>query len=279
MKYDPIKARLGDFFNQHIFLRKIFYALLDMLLLRSWHVHRHLRSFFAAKRQDEQVKVLDAGFGFGQYSWYLAKKKPKWKIEGIELKEEQVEDCSNFFVKTNTRNVSFFTGDLTTFLKPKEYDLVLSVDVMEHIEDDVKVFENFYASLKNKGLLLISTPSDQGGSGVEHDHDQSFIEEHVRDGYAKEDIISKLKQAGFDNIKVLYTYGKPGSLSWKLSMKYPILMLGKSSLFYLILPFYYLLVFPLCLILNYLDVHQVHTKGTGLLVKAYKNNPTGRTEN
>lgn len=279
MKYDPIKARLGHFFNQNIFLRKLFYGLLDLLLLRSWHVHHHLKSFISAKQQDLQVKVLDAGFGFGQYSWYMAKKKPQWQIEGIELKKEQVEDCSAFFAKTNTLNVSFFTGDLTRFVKPTEYDLILSVDVMEHIENDIQVFKNFYESLRNKGLLLISTPSDQGGSGVEHEHDESFIEEHVRDGYAKDDIISKLKEAGFDNIKVLYTYGKPGSLSWKLSMKYPIQMLGKSALFYLILPFYYLLVFPWCLILNYFDVHQVHTKGTGLLVKAYKNNQSENIEN
>ncbi len=271
MKYDPIKARLGKVFNQHIFLRKLFYALLDLLLLRAWHVHYHVKDFFRKNKNNPDIRVLDAGSGFGQYSWYVGKKNPRWEIHGIELKEEQVEDCNRFFAQTSVSRASFFTGDLTRYQKPDYYDLILSIDVMEHIEEDVKVFENFYASMRPGGMLLISTPSDQGGSGVEHEHDESFIEEHVRDGYGKEDITRKLKSAGFDNIEVRYTYGKPGSLSWKLSMKYPILMLGKSAIFYLVLPLYYLVVFPFCMVLNYMDVRRNHDTGTGLLVKAFKN--------
>ncbi len=268
MKYDPIKARLGKFFNRYIFLRKLFYSLLDLLLLRAWHVHFHLRDFFRKNGNAKDIRVLDAGSGFGQYSWYVARKRPQWLIHGIELKEEQVEDCNNFFASQT--NVSFFTGDLTQYQRPEFYDLVMSVDVMEHIEEDVQVFKNFHTSMRPGGLLIISTPSDQGGSGVEHEHDESFIEEHVRDGYSKTDITGKLKKAGFSSVEVNYTYGKPGSISWKLSMKYPILMLGKSAIFYLILPLYYLVVFPFCMLLNYADVRQNHPKGTGLLVKAVK---------
>jgi 2-polyprenyl-3-methyl-5-hydroxy-6-metoxy-1,4-benzoquinol methylase len=267
MKYDPIKARLGRVFNHSPFLRKLFYRLLDLLLLRAWHVHYHLRNVL----KTNQCTVLDAGFGFGQYSWYIARKRPDWKIDGIELKDEQVEDCNRFFKTTGIANVRFFSGDLTVYKKPHYYDLIISIDVMEHILEDVKVFKNFYESMKPGAMLLISTPSDQGGSGIEHEDDESFIEEHVRDGYGKDEIATKLAEAGFNCMEILYTYGMPGSISWKLSMKYPILMLGKSSLFYLVLPFYYLLVFPVCLVLNYADVRQIHEKGTGLLVKAYKN--------
>ncbi|TVQ95136.1 MAG: methyltransferase type 11, partial [Bacteroidetes bacterium] len=42
MQYDPIKASLGRFFNRSIFFRKVFYKLLDLLLLRAWHVHSEL---------------------------------------------------------------------------------------------------------------------------------------------------------------------------------------------------------------------------------------------
>ena len=63
---------------------------------------------------------------------------------------------------------------------------------MEHIEEDVLVFQNFYKSLKNNGILLISTPSDKGGSDVHDDHGESFIDEHVRDGYSIKDITEKL---------------------------------------------------------------------------------------
>jgi SAM-dependent methyltransferase len=268
MKYDPIKAQLGKVFNRSPFVRKLFYRLLDLLLLRAWHVHYHLRGILKSKKNP--FRVLDAGFGFGQYSWYIVNKRPDWKIEGIELKPEQVEDCNDFFAKTGRSNARFFTGDLTQFKNPLSYDLIITIDVMEHILEDEAVFKNFFDSMKNGGMLLISTPSDQGGSGIEHEHDESFIEEHVRDGYGINEITSKLQRAGFQKVDAIYTYGKPGSISWKLSMKYPILLLGKSSFFYLLLPFYYLLVFPLCMVLNFIDVRQSHKRGTGLLVKAFK---------
>jgi hypothetical protein len=144
---------------------------------------------------------------------------------------------------------------------------------MEHIEEDELVFNNFYKSLRNNGVLLISTPSDQGGSDT-NDYDQDavhgFIEEHVRDGYGIDDISQKLNHAGFSDVEVRYTYGTMGSLSWRFSMKYPILMLGKSKAFFILLPLYYLITFPFCVILNYSDVIFRHKKGTGLLVKAYK---------
>ncbi|NNF01597.1 MAG: methyltransferase type 11, partial [Bacteroidia bacterium] len=45
MQYDPIKRKLGVFFNKSPFLRKVFYNLLDLLLLRAWHVHKELRTW------------------------------------------------------------------------------------------------------------------------------------------------------------------------------------------------------------------------------------------
>jgi hypothetical protein len=141
---------------------------------------------------------------------------------------------------------------------------------MEHIEEDVKVFRNFHQSLKKDGMLLISTPSGEGGSDVHGDHDESFIDEHVRDGYPISEIRDKLKEAGFSRIDARYSYGNPGKISWRLSMKYPILMLNASKLNFIILPFYYLLTFPFALILNFMDVRMKHSSGTGLIVKAFK---------
>mgnify|MGYP001591590726 CR=1 FL=1 len=119
-------------------------------------------------------------------------------------------------------------------------------------------------------MLLISTPSDQGGSDAHGDEDSSFIEEHVRNGYNKEEIREKLTQAGFSRVDVRYAYGRPGQISWRLAMKYPILLLGVSRLFFVILPFYYLVVYPVAFFLNYLDVQTTHASGTGLIVKAWK---------
>lgn len=268
MHYDPIKRSLGKVFNKTPFLRKVFYRLLDLLLLRAWHVHKELKAWGKGK---ENIQVFDAGAGFGQYSFWLSQFKPSWNIFSVDVKQEQVEDCNRFFRSINCSNrVVFEMADLTKFKKDNTYDLAISVDVMEHILEDVDVFKNIHASLKSGGMLLISTPSDKGGSDVHGDKETSFIEEHVRDGYNINEIQEKLKTAGFCKIEARYSYGTPGKIAWRLSMKYPILLLGTSKLFFVLLPLYYLITYPLAFLLNLADVRSTHETGSGLIVKAWK---------
>lgn len=267
MQYDPIKRSLGNVFNKTPFLRKLFYRLLDILLLRSWHIRREIKRW-AADRSEAQI--LDAGSGFGQYTYFMSKLDKRYVITAVDVKDEQVADCNRFFKQIKRNNAKFEVGDLTQYTKPEMYNLIISVDVMEHIEEDVQVFRNFAASLVKGGMLLISTPSDQGGSDVHSDGETSFIEEHVRDGYNMREIKEKILSAGFSTVEARYSYGPAGKISWKLSMKYPILMLGTSKAFFIILPFYYLITYPFSLILNYIDVYGKNRTGTGLVVKAWK---------
>ena len=273
MRYDPVKKSLGKVFNKTPKLRIFFYRLLDLLLLRSWYVRKELKIW--AKTAPLDAEILDAGSGFGQYVWRLSTIGEKWKITGFDIKPEQIEDCNNFFrkIKLNDR-VIFREADLTNISESDKYNLVLSIDVMEHIAEDELVMSNLYKSLKKDGILIISTPSDQGGSDAHH-HDENesvtgFIDEHVRDGYNMQDIEAKLKRAGFSHVNAKYSYGNSGHIAWKLSMKFPILMLNASKIFFIILPFYYILTYPIAFILNCIDVRTEHTKGTGLIVIAKK---------
>jgi SAM-dependent methyltransferase len=269
MQYDPIKQSLGKFFNKSVLLRKIFYSLLDLLLLRTWHVRRALKKI--SSRYPKNALVLDAGSGFGQYTWLMTSRYKQWIIKAVDIKEEQIDDCRTFFNKTGRSDkVIFEKTDLLSFNETSKYDIILSVDVMEHIEDDLSVFRNMYQAIKTGGVLIISTPSDKGGSDVHNDHEESFIEEHVRDGYSIGDIKNKLDKAGFKNIRARYTYGIPGQLSWHISMKLPVKMLNISYAFFIILPFYYIIAFPVSFILNIMDLYSEHISGTGLLVEAEK---------
>lgn len=250
-------------------MRKFLYFILDLLLLRTWHVNKALRKI--RKELPDQANILDAGSGFGQYEWRMCRMNNHWKIKAVDIDKEHVEDCTLFFGKAGmSERVSFSVADLTTFSDPESYDLILSVDVMEHIREDETVFHNFHKSLNNNGILLISTPSDKGGSGVHGDEDKSFIGEHVRNGYSIQEITGKLAASGFNSIEALFTYGKPGNISWHLLMKYPVRMINASKLFLILLPFYYAVVFPVSMILNIFDLRLTHKKGTGLLVRARK---------
>jgi SAM-dependent methyltransferase len=269
MQYEPLKMSLGKLFAGSLFMRKILYFLLDILLLRTWHVKKALRRI--ARQFPGDASVLDAGSGFGQYTWCMSRMNTRWHIKALDINKEQIKDCNMFFRKTGlSGRVTFSTVDLTALSDINSYNIILSVDVMEHIKQDVIVFQNFYNSLQDNGILLISTPSDKGGSDVHNDKDESFIDEHVRDGYSIKEITEKLSLAGFRNIEAGYTYGKPGNISWRLSMKYPIKMLNVSYFFFIILPFYYLIFFPVSIILNIFDLCLNHKTGTGLLVTARK---------
>lgn len=267
MQYDPIKELLGKHFNRHPFLRKLFYVLLNILLLRSWHVRKALKK--VSGTLPSSASVLDAGMGFGQYSWWMASRFRGWKITAADIKSEQVADCNAFFLKTGLSDrVKATEADLVTWNNDEKYDLILCVDVMEHIEQDTAVFTSFRRMMNKNGYLVISTPSDRGGSDVHSDDEESFISEHVRDGYGTEEITAKLNDAGFDKVSASYTYGIPGSIAWRLSMKYPVIMLSASKLFFVLLPFYYIVVMPFALVLNLADLNTRHSSGTGLLVIA-----------
>lgn len=269
MQYESIKSPLGRLINKSVFLRKLFYCVLDFILLRNWHISRELKRI--SNHLNNEAVILDAGSGFGQYVYRLARMNKKWNIKGVDINKELVEDCNKFISMTGlTGRVKFETADLVRFVETGCYDLVIMIDVIEHIEDDSSVLKNLFNAIKKNGSLLISTPSDKGGSDVKHSNGVSFIGEHVRNGYSIEDIKEKLEKAGFGNINAKYMYGRPGNLSWKLSMKYPVKMLNSSSLFYILLPFYYLFLSPFIVILNIFDLFMVHRSGTGLLVTAVR---------
>jgi len=267
MKYDPIKKVLGDIVRENVLLRKLFYKLLGMMFLREWHVKRELRVLLAGTAPK---RIYDAGCGFGQYSYYCASRFPGSTIYAVDVKDEQIEDCTKFFRNAGLTNASFSVEDLTQISHENQFDLAISVDVMEHIPDDVGVFRNLYRSLRPGGKLLVNTPSDLGGSDAHGPEDESFIEEHARNGYGVEEIRTKLQSVGFSVDRIRFAYGPWGSIAWRLGIKYPMLLLNVSKAFFLVLPLYYLITLPFTLLLMYLDYAGVNKTGTGLVVVASK---------
>ncbi len=263
MYYDPIKDIFAKTIKSFPMLRKVFYKILDIMFLRSWYVRReliNLRKVFS----DKEISIYDAGTGYGQYSYYMSKKLLPNQIKAIDVKEKWIEDCKLFFESQNILNVSFAVEDLTIINYESKFDLIVSVDVMEHIVDDIAVFRNFYKALKPGGFLLINTPSIYGGSDVHDESEESFISEHAREGYSFHDLQSKLEPLGFTIYRSRYTYGKWGDKAWRLGIKYPIKLVNISKIFLILLPVYYLFTFPFTLIMMYTDYSGSNEVGAGI---------------
>ena len=179
-------------------------------------------------------------------------------------------DCTNFFHSVGLAQCSFTVEDLTQIQHSDKFDFILSVDVMEHIPDDMGVFRNFFRALKSGGTLLINTPSNLGGSDAHSEKEKSFIGEHARNGYGAEEIQKKLESAGFKVESIRYTYGTWGDRYWKFGIKYPMQMLNVSKILFIVLPLYYLCTLPFVLPMMWLDYHTDNKAGTGLNVLAKK---------
>lgn len=270
MYYDPIKNVFADTIKKFPFLTVLFYKTLDLMFLRSWYVRRelkNLRSVFGEK----EISIYDAGTGYSQYTYFMASKIRPNNIYAIDVKEDWIKNSREFFANRKLDNVSFGIEDLTKIDHSDRFDLILSVDVMEHIEDDVKVFKNFFNALKPGGFLIINTPSIYGGSDAHEDEDESFIGEHARVGYSFDDLENKLKPIGFSIYRKRFTYGSWGVRSWRLGIKYPMLMLNASKLFFVVLPFYYLVTLPFTLLMMYVDYKGSNKIGAGVNLIAQKN--------
>jgi SAM-dependent methyltransferase len=268
MRYDPVKKILGNVVRFHPWLRIGFYKLLGLMFLREWFVKRALRQLLGPRVGP--FEVYDAGSGFGQYSYYIARHFPQARILAIDVKEEQIADCRTFFARVGLTQCSFAVEDLTKIQHEGLFDFILSVDVMEHIADDVLVFRNFFRALKPGGYLFINTPSNLGGSDAESPEEASFIEEHARNGYGEQEMREKLCSVGFVVESIRYTYGPWGDRYWRIAIKFPMLLLHMSKIFFILLPLYYVIALPLALPMMYLDYVSDNKQGTGLNVVACK---------
>ena len=57
MKYEPIKERISSAVGESAAVRKLLYSVLNIILLRTWHVKREIRKVF---KTTKLKKVLDA---------------------------------------------------------------------------------------------------------------------------------------------------------------------------------------------------------------------------
>ena len=219
MQYDKIKDKFAGLIDNFPMLRRIFYFILDLLLLRQWYVKREIKKFFP---KNKPVRFYDAGAGFGQYSYYVLKHYKKSTVHAVDLKTDYMDSFARYAAKHGWQNFTAQQADLTAYLPEKKFNLILAIDILEHIEDDVQVLKIFRKVLDKNGKLIISSPSN-------FDESAKFTEEHVRPGYSKEEIISKLENADFRIVSFEYSYGKCGQIYWKLCLKFPISMINRSK--------------------------------------------------
>jgi SAM-dependent methyltransferase len=264
LEYEPIKDRLRKMIRHRPVLRKVFYGFLGILFLREWYVKREVRRIFRKNR--EPAEILDAGCGFGQYGYYCVKRFSQSRVLGLEISESLADDGNRFAQKAGLERLRVEQADITKLDFLDRFDLILNVDVLEHIEQDVELLRRFGLALKTDGCLILSTPTVYRRKK----EDSAFVDEHVRDGYSDEDIGQKMKEAGFEIQKITYGYSTWGDLSWRLGIRNTMTCLSHGILGKIFGLLYFVVISPLVFLLMGMDYFWKNARGTGMVVVAGK---------
>lgn len=270
ISYDPVKDKFSAIIKKSRLLRRLFYFLLDLFFLRSWYLRRLITETGSELNRKGKWRLLDAGSGFGQYDRFILSNFDNVMVDSVDVKEDYLLDNQRYFKQEVEKGrITFYPLDLLEFSAPNSFDMAVCIDVLEHITEDVKVMKNISQSLKPGGYFLMHSPSHY--SREDGDEEDTFVGEHARAGYSKQDISEKLKAAGLKPEKIHYTYGFWGHKAWIGSVKWPMIWFNKFGLAAGIpLLIYYPVVMPACLLMNLADLYTRNEKGNGIYALARK---------
>ena len=211
----------------------------------------------------QNPRILDAGCGHGLVLFWLASHRAVSQLRGVEKSSQlaAANEAISHQLDLPT-SATFEQGDLVTMnLGRDEFDLVVSIDVLEHIDDDVHVLKKLRRALKPDGLLVLHLPlRHQQQCRLLPGFEGHTIDSHVRDEYLPDEIESKLEVSGFQMTKLGYGFGWSGELAFELNNLFwrdPTLRAICA-----------LLTYPLAWMLAFHDVNAELQQGNSMVIEA-----------
>ncbi len=140
------------------------------------HVNRYI---FAANFVKNKI-ILDAACGTGYGSNYLSNYATT--VYGIDIDDETIEKNKKIY---NKNNLIFSIGSIYNLpYNDNMFDVIVSFETIEHVDDGNKVLSEFKRVLKSDGILIISTPNKQINIDrrlINPFHKQEYFENEFRE--------------------------------------------------------------------------------------------------
>ncbi len=156
------------------------------------------------KRMRENQSCLEVGYGPGDMLIELSRlgfstHGYDFSINAYNEAQKRINQCA-LQIK---RNIHLFFNEKE--IGKAQYDVVLALEVLEHVKDDVSMLKVFNRYLKKNGLLIFSVPAHKSKWG-----ENDVWAGHYR-RYEKNDFFQKLPNAKFEILHV-WSYGYPLTL-------------------------------------------------------------------
>lgn len=162
---------------------------------------------------DSATCVLDAGCGRGVITRFLSDRFPNSAIDAVDADANAQKANREISRKAGYNNCNFIDGDLTDYCNPGQYDLIVSVDNLEHVQDDQIVLQNFFQSMQTSGLLVVHVPHYYRRWPVLAWKQNFDVPGHVRPGYHIAELVERVERAGFVVANKGFSFGFLENLS------------------------------------------------------------------
>ena len=159
----------------------------DRSVPNAWKVHSIYR-YNLAKRYCRNKVVLDVGCGTG-YGAYMLSEVAK-RVVALD-----VANC--FKRRYKTHNVKFVRSSAEKMPFVNAFDVVICLEVIEHVKKPEKLLQQIQGALKNGGHLVLSTPNRKYSS-----KDSTVRPFHLREFYLSE-LLEMVRQHDFRVVKVI----------------------------------------------------------------------------
>lgn len=156
--------------------------------------------------------ILDAGSGRGQLCFAMHRRWPNARIVGVDFEFDLVDYSRELQQRISPRAEMRFERRTLPDEFDERFDLVTSVDVLEHIEDDLGFLESLSAATNPRGALVLHTPAAPQKRYIAEFEEQH---DHVRDGYTAAGLAQLLHLAGYADVSVRHTFGTLGAIGWE----------------------------------------------------------------
>lgn len=183
---------INDEHSDHGFEADAFAILYEIERNNFWFKSRNRLIIWAFRRFFPTAdNFLEIGCGTGFVLNAIQVSAPQLRVSGSELFSEGLA-----FAKKRIPNSKLYQMDAKNIPFYKEYSVIGSFDVLEHISDDSKVLKEIHAALKDDGGIILTVP--------QHPSLWSKFDvksRHVR-RYTRKELLEKLTTAGFQTVFV-----------------------------------------------------------------------------